>query len=557
MKERAGRFLFAWALGGTASFFALGFFQNFFPSLWGFVLFALLLNTTFTPAFEIALEQAIFALRNKPQEKIVPLAILTLGVLWVVFTFRLLIQYPTLFSFDFFLPEPRLIPAFLGSMLLSLPLSVIFLQKLDSTDWRTSSFIIWTKRNLPGLLPASAIFISAYALATVFVSADLALADNYFDTDSPIWINFLTAAPEEALSVRAVHPYVLMLLRPPVWMLSLLLNGDKFHAALLLNAFVGGACVFLTWSFFKQRTNNTSYALLVASLLGYSNSHLLLSVFLESYIFSAAALIASVMLLQRENAKLVRVVPVGLITFGITITNFVQTCITFLLTQRSLRNTLKYVFITIALATALSFTQTLIQPNSQPFYIPSNLTYEAAFQRDLVNVPLSQTISRANVISRTITLFSVVAPRPLILLEEIGCSVPCFNAIRLFQGRYEYASYVGFGSLLARAWFGLLALAASLFLWRAFRSPKNASLQAALALNVLFNFILHMNYGDDPMLYSPNWTYALIFFFGISLEKLADKKWVQIGLLAFVTALLFNNIDLFRRMLDAILPFFG
>jgi Na+/phosphate symporter len=59
------------------------------------------------------------------------------------------------------------------------------------------------------------------------------------------------------------------------------------------------------------------------------------------------------------------------------------------------------------------------------------------------------------------------------------------------------------------------------------------------------------------MLYSPNWTYALIFFFGISLEKFADKKWIQIGLLIFLIALLFNNIELFRKILNAIQPFFG
>ena len=461
-----------------------------------------------------------------------------------------------MFKIDFFVLDILHIPAFLSLTILSQSWTVILLQKLDEANWRSHPVILWIERHLPGLLLASAISASTYLLATVLVSSNLRLADNYFDTDSPIWVSFLTANANQIHPMRAVHPYILMMLRPFVWLLSLLLNGNKFHAAILLNALVGGLCVFLTWYFFKKRTGNTTYALLIASLVGFSNSHLLLSAFLESYIFSAAILITSVLLLQNKDVKLKHAVPIGLVTFGITITNFLQTCVTFLLTQWDIKKTFKYVFITIALATMLSFVQTTIQPNNNAFYIPSQISGESAFKRDVVNVPISETISRANVITRTITLFSVVAPRPMILLEEIGCSTPCFNTIRFFRGKYLYASYIGFGSWLARSWFVLLGIAGLIFVWNLFKKQKGVSLQAALALNILFNFVLHMNYGDDPMLYSPNWTYALLFFFGLSFEKFANKKWMQIGLLIFLTALLINNVDLFRKMLDAILPFY-
>ncbi|NTW12343.1 MAG: hypothetical protein HGA30_03420, partial [Anaerolineales bacterium] len=170
-------------------------------------------------------------------------------------------------------------------------------------------------------------------------------------------------------------------------------------------------------------------------------------------------------------------------------------------------------------------------------------------------VPISVAVSRANVIFRNITLFSVVGPRPLVFLEELGCTFPCFNTIRYYRGTYQYASYIGFGSLLARTWFLLLVAAGGLFAWKLLKSPRDASLQAALALNLLFNFALHMNYGDDPLLYSPNWTYALILFFGISFEKLADKKWFQAALLVFLAALMANNLEFFRKVLEAVLPF--
>lgn len=542
-------------LGTLASYFALGYLQNFYPSLLGFVLFTVFLNVFFTLAFEIVLERAAEALRSKPAEKLLSLGALTLGMAFVALTFRLLAQYPTLFSLDFFLPDPQFILPFLGLTVLTQGGLTFLFPKLDATGWRISPFVTWTGRVLPGLLLASAIVISAYASATALVEMEPGFADNYFDTDSPFWLNFMTAPPGELMPMRAVHPMALLIFRPAAWLFSLLLNGDSFHGAILLNSLFGGICVFLAWSFFKSRTGNTTYALLMASLLGFSTSHFLLSIFLESYIFSAAALLAFVLLMGSGEKRLSRLVPVGLLTFGITITNFVQTCIAFLLVRRDLKEFFKYVLIVVALAAVLAFVQHALYPSSEPFYDISNLTGESVYRYNLLDVPASVAVSRANVIFRNITLFSVVAPRPLILLEELGCTFPCFNTIRYYRGAYQYASYVGFGSLLARTWFILLIAASGLFAWKLLKSPHGASLQAALALNLLFNFVLHMNYGDDPLLYSPNWTYALVLFFGMSFEKIADKKWFQTALLLFLTALMFNNLEFLRKVLEAVLPY--
>ncbi|MCK6538472.1 MAG: hypothetical protein L6Q26_00330 [Anaerolineales bacterium] len=541
--------------GALASYFALGFLQNFYPSLWGGILFTVLLNVAFTLAFEIILERFAGALRSAPQEKLLSLGVLTLGITFMVLTLRLLAQYLKLFSFDFFLPDPQFVLPFLGLTAATQVGLIFLLPKLDATGWRTSPFILWIKRVLPGLLLASTISASAYAFATVLVEVEPPFADNYFDTDSPFWLNFMTAPPDQLMIMRAVHPMALLIFRPAAWLFSLFLNGDKFHGAILLNSLFGGVCVFLAWSFFKSRTRNTTYALLMASLLGISVSHFLLSVFLESYIFSAAALLAFVLLMGNGEKRLTRLVPVGLLTFGITITNFVQTCIAFLLVRRDIKGLVKYVLIVLALAAVLAFVQHALYPSSEPFYFVSNLTGESVYRYDLFEVPASAVVSRANVIFRNIALFSVVAPRPLVFLEELGCTFPCFNTIRYYRGAYQYASYIGFSSLLARIWFLLLLAAGGLFAWKLLKSPREASLQAALALNLLFNFILHMNYGDDPLLYSPNWTYALVLFFGISFEKPAEKKWLQFALLLFLAALVVNNLEFLHKVLEAVLPF--
>jgi hypothetical protein len=414
----------------------------------------------------------------------------------------------------------------------------------------------WMRDNLPGLLLAAAIVIGTFALAIPYTSPATARIDNYFDTDSIDWIRRLSANVENLIKVRSVHPFVLLILRPPTWLLSLFLNGDKFHAAILLNSIGGGLCVLLTWLFFKQRTGNTAYALLIAALLGFSNSHLILSTFLETYIFSAAVLIAFLLLAQSEQNSLKRLVPVGLLTFGITITNFIQTCIVYWMAPARRRSFFVYAAAVVALAVLLVSIQNIVYHTNNPFFIPSNLLSEKAYGFDIREAEPRLFLSRVNLLARHITMFDVVAPRPLVLLDEVGCSFPCLQTFYKHQGTYVISSYVGLGSWLARSWFVALMLAGIWYLWKLIKSPQETRLPSALLLIVLFNFALHMFYGDDPALYSPDWTYAVIFFFAISYEKLfVREKIYQVALLVFLAVLLINNLDLFRRVLEAISPF--
>jgi hypothetical protein len=343
-------------------------------------------------------------------------------------------------------------------------------------------------------------------------------------------------------------------------LISLVLGGERYYAALLLNTMTGGLCVFLAWLFFKKRTGSTSYALLLAALLGFSNSHMVLSSLLESYIFSAAALILFLLLLQSKDDNYRQLVVVGLITFGITITNFAQTCIGFFLLRPDKKKIFKYVFLILAIAALLAFAQSVIFPKSDPFYIVSRFqseTFNIDTYGDLGTNATRVLISRMNVTFRNITLFSVVAPRPIIRYDEPHCHPLCFRVMRYFRGEYQYGSYVGLGSLLARTWFLGLIVASLIFAWQFLRLPKQSMVQATLVLNLLFNFALHIKYGDDPLLYTPDWTYALVFFFGISFERFADRKWWQIILLAFIIGLLINNLNLFKTIFDGLLPFFS
>ena len=553
---QAGHYTLVLALSGFMAFFAVGFLKNFYPLFWQFLTLSILSNILFSLIFDFILNHATSQLKNSPARHLQSILVLALGLAMVALTIQLLLQYPSIFSSDFFLLNIRLLPIFVTIAILSSGLIMFAAQKTMWREWQASEFANRIQRNLPGLLLAAALTISTFTLATAFNHPGVNNVDNYFDTDSGDWINRLTAGSHDLIPLRPVHPFAFLILRPPAWLLSIILNGDKFYAATLLNSSFGGVCVYLTWLFFQHRTNNATYALLIAALLGLSSSHLILSVFLETYIFSAAVLIFFMVLLQSGERSLARLVPMGLLTFGITITNFAQTCIAYFSIYPNIKNLLKYIGLVVGIAITLAFIQAAIYPSSEPFYMPSNMLNEHVYGFNIFSSEVRLVVSRANVLLRDMFLMNMVAPRPLILLKEAGCTFPCFQTTFMVRGtHYIYASYIGFGSLLARIWFVSVALAGFLFIRKSLKFPQQAAIQIALVANILFNFVLHMNYGDDPLLYSPDWTYALVFFFGISYESFASRKWFQVLLLIFLVCLLVNNLGLFQKMLDAIAPF--
>ncbi|MCA2002774.1 MAG: hypothetical protein LDL51_12985, partial [Chloroflexi bacterium] len=152
--------------------------------------------------------------------------------------------------------------------------------------------------------------------------------DNFLDADNTPWALRIADPEGHRLEMRGPHPFAYFILRPPGRALALLVS-DSTLAAILLNAFAGALCVFLAWAFIKRQSNNGVYALLIASLLGTSASHFFFSAVVETYIFSAAALIGFALVVQKNPDSLRAPLAASLLTFGVTLTNFAQNFIVF------------------------------------------------------------------------------------------------------------------------------------------------------------------------------------------------------------------------------------
>jgi hypothetical protein len=420
----------------------------------------------------------------------------------------------------------------------------------SSASFSFASVVSFVRENLPGLALAL-VFILVYAhMGSFYNNPRVNTVDNYLDADNNSWVQRIAGARGCSLEMRAPHPFAYFIFRPLGW-LSNLFFAEPYPSAIFLNSFAGGLCVFLGWMFTKSQSQNRVYAFLIAALLGLSTSHFVFGAVVESYIFSAAALIGFYLLLPARKEGMGSLVAVSLLSFGITITNFVQNFIGFFVWRPRWRDIFRFAGLTVSVGVVLTLIHLAWYPSSRPFFLLSSAQGEDEFTLSLLHDPRWRALGRVILLTRTILLYSVIAPRPFVLLEEVGGGFPRFNFFKVTPGVFHYSAYDGLGNILILIWAAILLAAGFSFLWKLIRRRK-ADLSLAFVLCVLFNFLLHLTYGYEPFLYSPDWTYALVFFVAIGLAPFAKNRWFQIALFVFLLLLAYNQWQFFKFVMDAV-----
>lgn len=528
----------AWILSIPGTYFLVGFLGNFYSTFFETFLFALLLHSGASIFFYYLQGRMADTFRHQKADTKISFAFFISLSGFLVSIFLMAGQFPSLFDSSFFQLETGQVACFIAATLSALPLSAWMIHQAKEKCPRQTRFYKLVDANLPGILLACFFFSIYLILASIFNRPIFDVDDIFFDTDGLLWRTRFTTANYRDYYWRSVHPFVLIIIRPLITLVSFLLKGDKLAAAFVLTAFAGALCVFLAWYFVKHTIGNSTYALLIASLLGASASHLVFGSLLETYIFLASVMMIFLVLLLKDKPLPVLIL-IGAASFGITITNFIQTAIAFIFVKRNFWQWVKYGLIAGALVIPLTLLNNLVYPDSQPyFFTPSSLSAEA-------DNTFAPGIRRASAILRVMALHSIVAPDPLILEEEIPfLKVWIFKADPMRLSRYG----TWFGKSLAWFWLGLLLLGGFLFVKNLKKQDNRFPI--AFVLILLFNFALHLRYGKDLFLYSTNWTYAIILFLAFAWQELADKRWFQIMLLVFITLLFANNSHLILTMLS-------
>ena len=408
------------------------------------------------------------------------------------------------------------------------------------------------REHLAGILLAFFFFIIYIFIGLRLNQAGIDTTDNYLDADNSTWMSRISAPGGSMIEMRGPHPFAYFVFRPLGWLLNLFTQNYSL-SAILLNTFVGALCVFMAWMFIKRQFQDPIFALLIASLLGLSTAHIFFGSVVESYIFSAASLIGFLLLLQAQKSTGVLVAS-SLLTFGITLTNFVQNFIAMLVLRPRLKEIFRFTAWTISLGIILSLLHAAWYPSSKLFFLLSGVQAENDFSFSIFSEPSWRAIGRIILLVRTILLYAVIAPQPHVFGADVGGTFPRFNFFKISPGTFAFSNYGGVGNLLVMTW-ALLMLAAGLIFLRNLVRTRKADFSLVLALSLLFNFALHLNYGYEPFLYSADWAYALIFFVAFGLAPFSKYRWFQYGMFIFLALLAYNQYQFFVFIFQKISPF--
>lgn len=541
MRTLNKRLLLAWGLGTLPAYIAIGFLSTYYKTRVETLFVSLIAQSLIALFLYFLLGRLSLKFQRQRMDTILSAA---LGVAVIGFFAGLVAmasRYPNVFDILAYVLPSVTAPFFIAGVTAALPMAMGLLFLVRWHNLRHTRLYKFIDANLGGIVISLLFFLAYFLLATIFNQPVFDFDDIYFDTDSALYrYRFGTEFYKDYYD-RTVHPYVLIIVRPWVWMVSLFLKGDMLYGAFAVNALTGALCVFLVWYFVREYTSNSLYALLIAGLFGASTSQLAFGALIENYIFlGAAALIFMVLLLKDQPLYLL--VIAGLTSFGITISNIAQTVIAHFMVKRSILQLIKYGLIVGALIIPLNLLNNVIYPDAHPY-----LWEISTLQFEEKNV-FEPTVLRANYLSRVMIMHSFVAPDPLLFKDDIPyLKVWLFRAAQK-QNLLEISRYeTTLGNVLVSVWLVFVAVGGLLFLKNLYKQDNRFSF--AFIFIVLFSFALHMRYGRDVFLYATNWTYAITLLLALAWREISDKRWFQIPLFAFIVFQLINNARLILFML--------
>lgn len=382
------------------------------------------------------------------------------------------------------------------------------------------------QNNIHGLILLFLFTTGYFILAHVFNKLEANTNNIYFEADNWSWLRRMALEDGRNLGTRAAHPFAHILFRPPNTILSTFALGNQYETNLFILSCAGGGCVFLMWQIIKQITVDEISAILFASLLGLSSSHLVFSGVVETYIFSALCLLLFTrLLINKKPAYLLAAI--GVVTFGITITNIIQQGLALLLFDRNLKRTVALFSFVILIGIGLNILSKFIYPVTEYVFLPENLSGEQEFQKKV-------TLKRAGLMAENLVIYNIVGPEPYTSTRN---EMPRFNFL---NGTITQYAWFGWPALIL--WLAVFGMAFFYFLKNIRSNSPSIHLAVAMLACLLFNYVLHISYGVEPFLYSPDWTYALIIFTALNLNTFSEKNWFNLLLFLLVFSMFINNM---------------
>lgn len=201
-------------------------------------------------------------------------------------------------------------------------------------------------------------------------------------------------------------------------------------------------CVFLMWLLVKRKFG-ASLRLSDGILVGRERITFCPRQYHRDLHHSALALVLFCLLVMDEKSSLPSLVGVGVVTFGITLTNFIQNSLAFIVSRPRWREVLRFAGWTMAVSLLLTYLHAYIYPAQQLFFLVPDVQNEDKFFLYFSSEGLDDFQGRILYLIRTLVFYSMIAPKVFILTEEVGSTIPEFRFYKISVGTFHQTDYVG------------------------------------------------------------------------------------------------------------------
>jgi len=422
-------------------------------------------------------------------------------------------------------------------------------------QFRKTKLFNFIKENLPGIYAGLIIFLANLILARAINSLAFNIHSIIFEADAEPWLAIL-GYPEGEDVNRAVHPLMLIVWRPFTRFIGLFMGDNWFLSSMISIALISGASVTMAWIFIKRIVRNDTYAFIFSVFFGVTASHLLFGSITETYVFGMATLVYFMLLIQADEKRFSVLIPAGLMVFGVTITNIGQSMVGLFFKKFGFWRLVKYGIILLAFGIALTAFVSMVYPDNQTFfYVPQDISFEARFSEPVYAAETNQLETRAKVVFNNIFLYGAIGPTPVEIFTDKKLGTPKIKFLTYFWKDQVPAQYEGLANIPLALW--IISMLAAVFYFIKNIRSENTPLLLSLLGGIAFNFILHMNYGDEIFLYTSYFTFLVVFFVAAALKDLANQKWFHYAFTIFLIMAMINNLRFIFVIMDGLAPYYG
>ena len=332
-----------------------------------------------------------------------------------------------------------------------------------------------------------------------------------------------------------VHPLYTLLIQPVVLLLSgITLN--KMISLVILSSFITSFTVLFIYKILSLYTKNNNIKLFISLSYLLTTSNIIFTSGIEVYnVATLFLVILYYFVLKKLNEKNINkytyfiMIILGTLSLSFTITNYFIFLIIigmlFIFKKIDLKKIIIIVISSLALLTGLNITQKLIWHNT-PLFFNSGLLSEST-RYDNKNITLITKVK--NVLENDFSN-SILSNKPIVKVTA-GTEYNGANFVFNFTDT----------SIIKLVFMVFIYLLIITLIIRNFK--KNKFINSTILLSLLFNFLLHIVYGNDSaFLYSLHFVYLIYLITGINLIEEKNKKLLKVSYISFISLLVLQII---------------